>query len=78
AARAEAMDGLYDTDALKLTLPWLLEHVEEAWRVFGRDYWPYGVEANRPTWEAIGRYVFEQGLAPRVVSVEEMFPPGFA
>jgi len=54
------MEGLYDTDALKLTLPWLLDHVEEAWRVFGRDYWPYGVEANRPTWEAIGQYVFEQ------------------
>lgn len=77
AARAEAVEGLYDTDALKLTLPWLLEHVEEAWRVFGKDYWPYGVEANRATWQAIGQYVHEQGLAPRAVSVEEMFPPEF-
>ncbi len=77
AAREEAVEGLYDTDALKLTLPWLLEHVEEAWRVFGKDYWPYGVEANRATWQAIGQYVHEQGLAPRAVSVEEMFPAEF-
>ena len=34
----------------------------------------YGIEPNRPTWEAIGRYVHEQGLAPRLVLPEEMFP----
>jgi hypothetical protein len=26
-----------------------------------------------PTWEAIGRYVHEQGLSPRVVAPEELF-----
>ena len=30
---------------------------------------------NRPAFEAIGRYVHEQGLAPRVVTAEEMFVP---
>ena len=33
------------------------DHIEEAWRVFGKDFWAYGLEANRPTWEAIGRFV---------------------
>jgi len=73
-ARDIAVNGLYDTDALRLTLPFLIDHVEEAWRVFGKDYWPYGLEPNRPTWEAIGRFVHEQGLAPRVVTAEELFP----
>jgi 4,5-dihydroxyphthalate decarboxylase len=73
-AKAIAVDGLYDTDALRLALPWLIDHVEEAWRVFGKDFWAYGLEANRPTWAAIGQFVHEQGLAPRVVVPEELFP----
>ena len=32
-------------------------------------------EANRPSWEAMGRYVHEQGLSPRVVTADEMFVP---
>jgi 4,5-dihydroxyphthalate decarboxylase len=73
-AKAIAVDGLYDTDALRLSLPFLIDHVEEAWRVFGKDFWAYGLEPNRPTWAAIGRFVHEQGLAPRVVAPEELFP----
>jgi 4,5-dihydroxyphthalate decarboxylase len=73
-AKDIATNGLYDTDALHLTLPFLIDHVEETWRVFGKDYWPYGIEPNRPTWEAIGRFVHEQGLAPRIVTPEELFP----
>jgi 4,5-dihydroxyphthalate decarboxylase len=76
AARDLAVDGLYDTDALRVALPWLVDHVEETWRTFGKDFWPYGIEANRPTWTAIGQYVHEQGLAPRVVTPEELFVPG--
>jgi 4,5-dihydroxyphthalate decarboxylase len=73
-AKSIALDGLYDTDALHLALPFLIDHVEESWRVFGKDFWAYGVEPNRPTWEAIARFVHEQGLAPRVVTTDEMFP----
>ncbi len=75
-ARDLAVDGLYDTDALRVALPWLIDHVEEAWRVLGRDFWAYGLEPNRPTFEAIGRYVHEQGLSPRAVDAGELFAPG--
>ena len=57
-------------------LPWLIDHVEEARREFGEDFWAYGLEPNRPAFEAIGRYVHEQGLSPRVVSADELFAPG--
>jgi 4,5-dihydroxyphthalate decarboxylase len=76
AARDLAVASLYDSDALHVTLPFLLDHVEEAWRVFGRDFWAYGMEPNRLAFAAIGRYVHEQGLAPRMVSPEEMFVAG--
>jgi 4,5-dihydroxyphthalate decarboxylase len=75
-ARDLAIGGLYDTDALRVALPWLIDHVEETWRVFGKDFWAYGLESNRPTFAAAGRYVHEQGLSPRVVSADELFAPG--
>lgn len=74
-ARDIAVGGLWDTDALRLALPWLMDHVEEAWDVFGKDFWAYGMEANRPALEAIGRYVHEQHFSPRIVQPEEIWPP---
>jgi 4,5-dihydroxyphthalate decarboxylase len=72
-ARDLAIDGLYDTDALRLSLPWLIHHIEETWQVLGKDFWAYGLEPNRPALEAIGQYVYEQGFSPRVVSPDELF-----
>jgi 4,5-dihydroxyphthalate decarboxylase len=74
-ARDLAVNGLHDTDALRLTLPWLISHVEETWQVLGKDFWSYGLESNRPALEAIGRYVYEQGLSPRMVKPDELFAP---
>jgi 4,5-dihydroxyphthalate decarboxylase len=73
AARDIAVSGLYDTDALRLALPWLIDHVEEATRVLGPDFWSYGLEPNRPAFEAICRYMVEQGLARRQLQPEELF-----
>jgi 4,5-dihydroxyphthalate decarboxylase len=75
-ARDLAVEGLYDSDALRVALPWLLDHVEETRRIIGPDFWAYGLGPNRPTYEAIGCYVHEQGLSPRVVDADELFAPG--
>jgi len=48
---------------------------EENRRIFGDDFWAYGLEANRPSWDALCRYVHEQGLAPRRIAPEELFVP---
>lgn len=78
AARNLAVECLYDSDALHLSLPFLLDHVEEARQVFGPDFWPYGIEPNRPTWDALCRYVYDQGLAPRPLTADELFLSGLA
>ena len=75
-ARDVAIDGLYDTDALHLTLPFLIDHVKETWRIFGKDFWAYGLEPNRATLQAIGQYVREQYLSPRAVAPDELFVTG--
>jgi 4,5-dihydroxyphthalate decarboxylase len=75
-AKDIAADTAYDSDALHLSLPFLLDHIEEARRDIGTDFWAYGLEPNRPALEALGRYICEQGLAPRAVMPEELFLPG--
>jgi 4,5-dihydroxyphthalate decarboxylase len=73
AARDLAIQQLYDSDALVATLPFLIDHVEQSRALFGTDYWAYGLEANRLALDALCRWVFEQGLAPRRVNPEELF-----
>jgi 4,5-dihydroxyphthalate decarboxylase len=58
---------------LAYMLPWMIDDVDEIDRVFGGDCWPYGVEPNRPTLEALTTYLYEQGLTARTVPVEELF-----
>src|SRR5262249_37278348 len=65
-ARDLAIDGLYDTDALRLSLPWLINHIEETWRVLGKDFWAYGLEPIR-------QYVYDQCFSPRAVGPDELF-----
>ena len=75
AAKEYAYNEAYETDALKLTLPWVIGAVEEARATMGVDYWPYGVESSRPTLEALTQYLAEQGLAQRAAPIEELFAP---
>jgi len=49
--------------------------IEKEQAIFGRDWYPYGIEQNRPTLEALLQYLHEQGLAGRRVAVEELFAP---
>ena len=72
-ARDIATAGLYDTDALRLSLPWLIDHIEETRGAMGADFFAYGIEPNRPALTAIGQYLHEQGLASRVVAPEDLF-----
>ena len=57
------------------TLPWYAQSLEDTKKIMGTNFFPYGVEANRKTLEALFRYSYEQGLAKRVLTVEELFEP---
>jgi 4,5-dihydroxyphthalate decarboxylase len=56
-------------------LPWLMSEVEEVDELFGGDAWPYGIEPNRPTLEALVRYMVEQSFIARAMPIEELFVP---
>jgi 4,5-dihydroxyphthalate decarboxylase len=42
-------------------------------KIVGPDPLPYGIEANRPTIEALEKTAYEQGLTPRRMSMDELF-----
>ena len=75
-ARAMALPGLDDTTALATSLPWLNQEAEFTRSVMGEDPWPYGVEKNAKTLEAMLSYHHEQGLSLRKLALEEVFHPG--
>ncbi|MCE7006982.1 ABC transporter substrate-binding protein [Kibdelosporangium philippinense] len=74
-AKEEARKQLYDSSALRFMVPWLNQHIEEAERTLGTDYWSYGLESNRHTLETFLHYHHEQGLSKRLLSPEELFAP---
>ena len=76
ADRLMALEQLSDTSATKVTLPFVEERLVEARELMGNDFWSYGVAANRKTLETFLRHHHSQGLSPRLMTPEEMFPPG--
>ncbi len=73
AAKAIALSGIGETNALRYALPWLWAEVERTRNTLGDDWWPYGIEPNRVTLETFFRYHHEQGLSPRRYEAEEVF-----
>jgi 4,5-dihydroxyphthalate decarboxylase len=61
--------------SLAVMLPWLLSEIEEIDEVFGGDAWPYGLESNRPTLEALVRYMAEQHFIAAPMPIEDLFVP---
>jgi 4,5-dihydroxyphthalate decarboxylase len=55
------------------SLPWYGQELEDVRELMGDNFWPYGIEANRRTLEALSRYSYEQGLAKRELRIEELF-----
>jgi 4,5-dihydroxyphthalate decarboxylase len=61
--------------ALRYMLPWLPAELDEIDEVFGGDPWPYGIEANRPTLEALVRFLADQSMIAAPVRLEDLFVP---
>src|SRR5207247_9680512 len=54
-------------------VPWIAEQVRRWPALAGEDFWPYGVEPNRPTLEAFLQYSLEQGVARQRLGPEDLF-----
>ena len=75
AAKDRAWEKMRFSGTLRYMLPWLPDDIEEIDALFGGDCWPYGVEPNRPTLEALVGYMADQGLIPEPMPIEKLFVP---
>jgi 4,5-dihydroxyphthalate decarboxylase len=73
-SKSRALARLNDTSATKVTLPFVEEQLAAARALMGADFWPYGVPANRHVLETFLDHHHRQGLSPRRLAVEELFP----
>lgn len=59
--------------AQKIMLPFLYGDLAEVDALFGGDPWPYGVEANRTTLEALIAHMVDQGFIAESLDVNTLF-----
>lgn len=74
AAKRRSIQRALDISAARFPIPWSAEYASRAVKIFGPDYWPYGIESNRVTLEAFLKYAYEQGVCHRHLKPEELFP----
>lgn len=74
-AKRASMARIVEIGLSHVPMPWLAEHARRWRELAGDDFWPYGIEANRPTLEAFAQYAFEQGVTARRMQIEELFAP---
>jgi len=55
------------------SLPWYGQEFNETVELMGQNFYSYGVEQNQKALEAVCRYLYQQGLAKRKLTVEELF-----
>ncbi len=75
AAKRRSLARAVELGVSHMPLPWVADNATRWREMAGEDFFPYGVEANRATLEAYLQYAFEQGVALRRFTPEEIFAP---
>jgi len=73
AAKDLCMEELYDTNILRVSLPWTSAEYEQTRDLMTADYWPYGLAPNRENLETLHSYLHEQGLIKQKLNLDELF-----
>ncbi len=75
AAKDAALAKMRAGVSLRYMLPWLAAHIAETDAVFGGDPFPYGIEPNRSTLEALVQYLHDQFLIAAPMKIDDLFVP---
>jgi 4,5-dihydroxyphthalate decarboxylase len=73
-SKRRSIERLLDPAVSRYPLPWLASYARKMRDMFDGDTFPYGIEENRATWEQMALYTFQQGIAHRQFTPEEIFP----
>ncbi len=75
-SKRRSLERLLDPAVSRYPLPWLATYARRMSDMFNGDPFPYGIEENRATWEQMALYTYQQGIAHRQFTPEEIFPKG--
>jgi 4,5-dihydroxyphthalate decarboxylase len=74
-AKQRSLKRMADITASSVPLPWVSDYAGQSQQIMGEDFWPYGIEANRPTLEMFSRCAHQQGITTHHMALEEIFVP---
>ena len=75
-SKQRSVERLLDPAVSRYPLPWLPAYARRMRDLFDGDPFPYGIEPNRSTVQQLLTYSFQQGIAHRLATVDEVFPTG--
>ena len=75
AAKSWALERLRISAAQHSMLPFMFADMDEVDELFDGDPWPYEIEPNRPTLEALVRHLREQHFIAEAPAIEALFVP---
>ena len=74
-SKERAREKMRYQGTLRYMLPWMIAEIEDLDELFGGDPFVYGIEPNRPTIDALIRYLSEQSMLTSPVSCDALFVP---
>jgi 4,5-dihydroxyphthalate decarboxylase len=73
-AKTNSLRQVSSINTSRVPFAWSQNAALEARKIFGDDYWPYGIEPNTRTLDAFLQFCYEQGVTNRKVQIEDLFP----
>ena len=58
------------------SMPWYGKELEDTRKIMGKNFYSYGMQPNRKVLETFFRYSYEQGLARKKLTIEDLFYTG--
>tara|TARA_Y100001936_G_scaffold246900_1_gene291709 strand:- start:311 stop:1117 length:807 start_codon:yes stop_codon:yes gene_type:complete len=75
-SKRRSVARMFDPAVSRYPLPFVPAYARRMQEMFGADPFPFGIEENRPTWEQMLLYTYQQGIAHKHVTPGDIFPQG--
>ena len=75
-SKRRSVERMLDPAVSRYPLAWVPSYAARMLDTFGGDTYPFGIDENRPTWEQMLLYAYQQGIAHKHMTPENIFPKG--
>ena len=75
-SKRRSVERMLDPAVSRYPLAWIPSYAARMLDTFGGDPYPFGIDENRPTWEQMLLYTYQQGIAHKHMTPENIFPKG--